>query len=198
MSVFARGVRRRLARARARRASPRVSALLTLWLVAVWVLLWGRPTWVTLGGGLLVALLVQVAFPLPHHGRVFHPRPLAIAVLAGRFVADVVAAGWHVAWVVVSGRAHREAVVRCRLRSGDPLYVSAVTAMTSLIPGTIAIEVDDRRRLLYLHCFDVDHQGGVEAVRRATLAQEARVLRALANDAELRAAGLGAAGGGGS
>lgn len=185
----------RLARSR----RPRVSALLTVWLVTVWVLLWGRPTWLTVGGGVLVAVLVQVAFPLPHHGRLFHPRPGAVAVLLGRFLADVVAAGWHVAWVVVVGRPHREAVVRCRLRSSDALYVSVVTAMTSLIPGTIALEVDDRRRVLYLHCFDVDHQGGIDAVRRATLAQEARVLRALATDAELERAGLARrpAGGGG-
>lgn len=174
----------------------RVSPVLTLWLVLVWVMVFGSLSWLTVLGGLLVALAVQVAFPLPHASPRWHWRVWPMVVLVVRFVRDMVAAGLEVAWLVLSGRHTHTGIVRVELRSGDPVHMTIVSAMTSLVPGTIVVRVARLAGVIYLHVLDVDRQGGPEGVRRAVLGQEARVLRAVAPDALLRDVGMDAPGGG--
>lgn len=168
----------------------RFSVLLTVWLVLVWLLVFGRFDLVTVLGGLLVALATQLLFPLPHHRRMWHVRPWHLTVLAARFLSDMMRAGVQVAWVAVSGAAHRDAILRCELRSRDPVYVTVLAAMTSLIPGSIVVQIDAERGYMYLHSFDIDRHGGIEELRRATRNQELRILLAFATRDELDAAGL--------
>ena len=44
----------------------RLSIAMTLWLTIIWCLIFGHFDWLTIISGVLVALAVQVAFPLPH------------------------------------------------------------------------------------------------------------------------------------
>ena len=54
----------------------------------------------------------------------------------------------------------------------------------------MVVEALRRNGVVYVHVLDLDRVGGVEAVRRNVLANEERVLKALASDEELEAAGL--------
>lgn len=168
----------------------RFSVLLTAWLVVVWLLIFGRFDLVTALGGLLVALATQLLFPLPHHRRLWHVRPWHLIVLGVKFLSDMLRAGVQVAWVAVSGTPHKDAILRCELRSTDPVYVTVLAAMTSLIPGSIVVQIDSQNGLMYLHSFDIERHGGVEQLRRATRNQELRILLAFATNDELTAAGL--------
>jgi len=168
----------------------RLSWGLTLWLTALWILVFGHLTWVTLISGILVALAVQWFFPLPHTSSTWHVRPFAVVVLLVRFVWDVIRAGLQVSWLVLSGRHVRSAVLRVNLHSADPVHLTAVSAMTSLVPGTIVFRVERLTGTIYLHVLDVDGQGGIEAVRASVLDQERRILAAIGSNDDLRAAGM--------
>lgn len=159
------------------------------WLTAVWVALWGGLTWANVLAGLVVAVLVVRALPMPtieFRGRV---RPLGIAWLVGHFAWDLVVASSQVAWLALSGRRPRSAVVRVRLLSHNDLYLTMTAQLCSLVPGTMVVEAHRTDGVLYVHVLDLP-AGGLDAARAGVLAIEERVLRALGSDAELEAAGV--------
>lgn len=174
-----------------RRGSGAVSWRLTLWLLLVWVMVFGSVDPLTLLGGIVVAIAVQWAFPLPRVQGRWTLRPRETLVLLSRFVADLVRAGVQVSWIVVSNKKVDNAILRVDLRSADPVHLTVVSAMTSLMPGSIVVRVDRLIGRIYIHILDVEGQGGTEAVRQSVLDQEERILRALSRPADLSAYGLG-------
>lgn len=172
-----------------RRRLPRARGGMLAWLTTVWVLLWGDLTLANVVLGLLVALFVTTVAPLPRTSFVGRLRPWGLVRLLVRLAADVVVASWQVAGIVLSGRRPRGAVVRVRLRSHSDVYLTVVAAVTALVPGSVVVEAHRFTSTLYVHLFDVRMQGGLWQAHRQVLEHEELVLRALASDAELRAAG---------
>lgn len=161
------------------------------WLTAVWVLLWGDVSVGNVLTGVLLGVVVTLGLrmaPISFHGRV---RPLALARLVGRFAFDLVRASFEVAAIALRpGYTPRGAVIGIELRSHSDLYLTLTAELCSLVPGSLVIEAHRLTGTLYVHVLDVAWSGGVEAARRQVLDQEERVLRALASDDELAAAGL--------
>jgi len=60
---------------------------------------------------------------------------------------------------------------------------TAVTA--SLIPGSLIVDADRDRRILYLHVIGVRSEADVEALRESVLAWERRIVRAVGSRAQL-------------
>ena len=81
-------------------------------------------------------------------------------------------------------------MIGVRLRSQSDVYLTLTAALCSLVPGSIIVEAHRLTSVLYVHSLDVEQSGGVEKARQHVLATESRVLRALASDVELAAAGL--------
>lgn len=150
-----------------------------LWLTVVWLALWGELTPLLVVGGVLVAVLVCLAFPLPPIDIASGVRPLALAVLVGRFLVDVVRASVQVSGVVLRRRTVRNAVVAVDLESASDFVMTLVAAMLSLIPGSVVVEARRSTHTLYLHVLDVPDRERAEAFRRDALDLEQRVLRAL-------------------
>lgn len=168
-----------------------VSMAMTLWLMAVWIAIFSSVSWLILLSGFLLALLVQVVFPMPNSRGIWHFRPLYATTLVLRFVWDLVKAGTQVAGLVLSNGTHQDGIVECRLRSGNPVYMTIVAAMCSMIPGTVVLKVDPASKTMYLHCLDLPGQGGAAGVRDATERQEKRVLLAFATNRAVVEAGYG-------
>ena len=162
-----------------------------IWLAIVWVLLWGEVSWGNIVAGLAIALIITVVMPLPaiaFHGRV---RPLSLLALLLRFAVDLVIASVQVSLQAFRfGHTPRGAVVGVRLRSSSDLYLTLVAELSTLVPGSLVIEAHRLTGMLYLHVLDLDSYGGVDKVRDDVHALEARVLRALASEEELEAAGV--------
>lgn len=173
-----------------RPGSQRVGLLMTLWLSFVWFAVFESYSWLNLVVAVLVAIVVQLVFPLPHRSGIWHVRLGPMFHLVFRFMWDLVRAGFHVTVLVLKGGPREDAIIRCPIRSCTPEYVTILVAMTSLIPGTIVLQTDRNREVMYLHCLDINGQGGIEGVRAATSAQEARILRAVAPNQILEEAGL--------
>lgn len=174
-----------------RRRQLRFTIVSTLWLTALWVLLWGDLSWANVLGGLALALLVTALLPMPRvdfHGRL---HPWSMLYLLYRFVVDLVVASAQVAWLAIDPRrTPRSAVIRVQLRSHSDLYLTLTAELVSLVPGSIVVEAHRVTGTLYVHTLDLDMSGGLEAARNHVLASEALVLRALASDAELEEIGL--------
>lgn len=161
-----------------------------VWLTAVWVLLWGELSIGNLLAGLLIGAVVSVALPLPAIESGGKVRPLALLHLVAQFAADVVVASVQVGAQAFRRRPPNSAVIRVRLRTASDLYLTLTAELCSLVPGSVVVEAHRLTSTLYLHVLEVGGPDGIEAARRRALAQEERVLRALASDAELAAAGL--------
>lgn len=160
-----------------------ISPWAVAWLTAVWVLLWGQLTVLTVVGGLLLALLILAAFPLPRVEVRLRLRPLGLLVLAGRFVVDLVRASVEVAWLAVRpGPPVGGVVMDLQLVSDDALLQTLTAEMVSLVPGSVVIDLDPATRLLTLHALGVRTRAEAEKVRHHVRGQEARVLRALHPD----------------
>ncbi|HEY3436136.1 MAG TPA: Na+/H+ antiporter subunit E [Actinotalea sp.] len=174
-----------------RRRNLRAHVASVLWLTAVWVLLWGDLTVANVLAGAAVAVVATVVMPMPvieFRGRI-HPRPLLY--LAYRFVTDLVVACAQVAALALDPRREPQgAVIAVQLRSHSDLYLTLTASLCSLVPGSIVVEAHRRTGRLYVHVLDVETARGVEAARQSVLDTEARVMRAIASDEELAAAGL--------
>ncbi|GAA5160035.1 Na+/H+ antiporter subunit E [Ornithinimicrobium tianjinense] len=164
-------------------AGRRVSLPGVLWLTLVWVLLWGSFSPLTIVGGLVVAVLILLAFPLPRVTIALRPRPWPLAVLVLRFLLDVVVSSFHVAWLAVRpGPPVRGVVLDIELAGDDELLQTMTAEMVALVPGTVVIDLDPGERLLTLHALGVTTPRQAQQVRWRVLGQEARVLRALHPD----------------
>lgn len=158
-----------------------------VWLTLVWVLLWGDISWLIVIGGVVVALVVLIVFPLPplaFTGRI-HPR--ALATLVGRFLWDLVRASVHVAALAMRfGHEPRNAVIAVPLASRGDLYMLLTAELVSLVPGSLLLETSYDDHILYLHILDAPTPEAVERARSDAKAQEERVVLALASEEEIR------------
>ena len=165
---------------------------MVVWITAVWVLLWGDLSLGNVVNGIIAAFGLWFVLPLPRVHRRYRIRPLAMVVLVAVFLKDVAVASWQVATLVCARRQPRSAVVRVELRSHNDLYLSAVAMLTTLVPGSVAVEALKFSGIIYAHVLDVDADNprrSLDEFRASVLAQEERLLRAVASDAELIDAG---------
>lgn len=152
---------------------------MVLWLTLVWVVLWGSWTALSVVSGVLVAVLASAVFPLPPlhvHVRV---RPVAVLVLVGRFVRDVVVASVQVAATTLRPpRDLRNAIVKVPLRTESDLVLTATALMVSLVPGSVVVEAHRPTHTLYLHVLRARGDADVERARQTAWDQEERILEA--------------------
>jgi multicomponent Na+:H+ antiporter subunit E len=134
------------------------------WLVLVWILLWGTVSAANILSGLAVALLITLLLPLPTvpiEGRV---HPLSLLRLIVTVAYYLVLSSVQVAWLAVKpGPPPLSAVLRAHLAVKSDLVLALAVNIFNLIPGSIVLEIDQARRMLYMHVIDV---GSDRAVNR--------------------------------
>ena len=159
-----------------------------VWLIALWMLLWGQFTVLAALTGLIVAVFVTRIFRLPPvelSGRVNLWYGFLFIVT---FFGALVRGSLLVAWQTLDLRHYPgTAVIAVPLRTDDDLIMAHVGVTASLIPGSLIIDVDRDRRVLYLHVIGVSSEQDVENQRRAVQGWEARIVRAVGSRAQLEA-----------
>ncbi len=159
-----------------------------VWLIALWMLLWGQFTWLAFFTGLVAALVVTRVFRLPPvelSGRVNLWWGLVFVV---EFLVAVVHGSLLVAWQVLDFRRQPGgAIIAVHLRTDDDLIMTHVGVTASLIPGSLIVETDRDRRILYLHVIGVRSDADVEKQRASVHHWEARIVRAVGSRAQLQA-----------
>ncbi|MDR3662567.1 MAG: Na+/H+ antiporter subunit E [Mycobacterium sp.] len=137
------------------------------WLMVVWILLWGDVSAANVVGGLAVALLITVLLPLPPvpvEGRL---HPLSLVRLVVQVAYYLVLSSVQVAWLAIKpGPPPLTAVVRARLALKSDLVLALAVNVINLIPGSIVLEIDQVRRLIYVHVLDVGSDRAVQQCYR--------------------------------
>lgn len=151
-----------------------------VWLVALWMLLWGQFTVLAAVTGIVIALFVTRIFRLPPvelSGRV---NLWWGAVFFLEFLLSLVKGSLLVAWQVVDPRRQPgAAIIAVPLRTDDDLIMTHVAVTASLIPGSLIIDIDRDRRILYVHAIGVRNQQQLEDQRRSIQHWEERIVRAV-------------------
>lgn len=175
----------RMTRTGARRRIWRQMPLL-ITLVVLWMLLWGEISWMSGISGFIIAVTVTRVFYLP-------PVQLSGRFNIGWGIVLVLKFAWDVllASVVVARQAFRpgklppSAILEVSLRSRSDLVMSLTAIIIALVPGTLVLEIDREGARLFLHVLAVGDVEGAEKARRAGLAVETAVIRALGSRADL-------------
>ncbi|MGY1634507.1 Na+/H+ antiporter subunit E [Geodermatophilus sp. SYSU D01186] len=159
---------------------------LVAWLVLVWILLWGTWSWANVVSGLVVALAVLVLLPLPHVVGGVRVRLVPMLVFLGHFATDLVVSAAQVAWVALRpGGAGQSAIVRVRLRADSDLLLTMVAEATSLVPGSLVLDLDREERLITVHLLHVRDHEAVAREKEDVLRTETRLVRAFGSAADL-------------
>jgi multicomponent Na+:H+ antiporter subunit E len=150
-----------------------------VWLVLVWILLWGTWSWANLIAGVAVATGVMLLLPLPAVVGGSRLRPLPLVRFVGHFLADLVVSGAQVAWRALGPSGVTQgAIVRVQLRTDSDLLLTVLAETISLVPGSLVLDVDREHRLMAVHLLHVDDLADVEGQKADVLATEDRIVRA--------------------
>jgi len=175
------------AQRRGKRASFWRQLPLLLLLIVVWVLLWDTISWLSIIGGIVLAVLVVRVFHLPAvelGGRVNVPRLVWFLV---RQAAQMFGASLQVAWQAFDWRSTpRNAIIAVPLHTTSDLILTWTGQAVSLIPGSIIVEADREEGRLYLHTLNTATPEALERVRRGVLDTEEAIVLALGSPEEVR------------
>jgi multicomponent Na+:H+ antiporter subunit E len=147
-----------------------------VWLTLVWILLWGTVSAANILSGLAVALIITLLLPLPPvpiEGRV---HPISLLRLAGLVGWYLVLSSLQLARLAVKpGPPPLSAVLRAHMAIKSDLVLALAVNIINLTPGTIVLEIDQVRRMIYVHVIDVGSDRAVNRFYRQ-IAQIERLL----------------------
>lgn len=154
--------------------------VLLVWLVLVWVGLWGSVTPANVLGGLAVAVLLLLSLPLTDVPDQSDIQLVALLRFVGHFGVDLVRASLQVALLVLRPRPLRPAIVAVPVRGASDRLLTLLANAISLTPGTLTLEVDRPRSMLYVHVIDVGPRAdGVDRARADILRVEHLAVQAV-------------------
>ncbi|TDW29573.1 Na+/H+ antiporter subunit E [Cryobacterium psychrophilum] len=155
-------------------------------LVVLWMLLWGSFSWLNFVTGTGVAVLVSVSFylvPVQLSNRV---NPWFVLTYLVRLIIDIVRASVQVAGLALSPRlVTSNAILAVHLRTRSDLILTWTAVSTSIVPGSIVVDIDREHSTLYLHVLNVHSAAGIERFRRTVLETERRIIRAVGSRQDL-------------
>ncbi|GAA1796888.1 Na+/H+ antiporter subunit E [Agromyces neolithicus] len=149
-------------------------------LLVLWLLLWDHIDVLTVVTGVLLAVGVTRALYLPPvllSGR-FNPwRGLLLGL---RMMYDVTVASLQVAafslwpwWKPVNS------IIAVQLHTRSDLVTTLTAEATSVVPGTVVVDIDRERGLLYLHALGTRTQSDIDRTYRHVLGTEERIVLAI-------------------
>jgi multicomponent Na+:H+ antiporter subunit E len=157
------------------------------WLTLVWVLLWGTFSAANILSGLAIALLITWLLPLPAvpvEGRVHPPSLLRLLLTVAYYL---VLSSVQVAVLAVRpGPPPMSAVLRAHLSVKSDLVLALAVNIFNLIPGSIVLEIDQTRRMLYMHVLDIGSDRAVDQFNRQVAVVERLLVRSFERDEDWR------------
>lgn len=162
-------------------------AWILCWLILVWVLLWGNISAANILSGLVIALVITVWLPLPAvpvEGRL-HILPLLRLVVTVTYYL-LVSSAQVAALALKPGPPPLTAVLRAHLAVKSDLVLALAVNIINLTPGTVVLEIDQARRMIYVHVLDVGSDRTVQRFYRQISGLEKLLIAAFERDADWR------------
>lgn len=129
-----------------------------VWLVAVWVALWGDVSVANILSGLALAVMLLIVFPIrgeKRRGMFF--RPVATARLAWYFVRQLVSSNLALTRSVTSRSDRlRTGVIAVPLVCDSDGLITVLHHLIALTPGTTVIEVERDPAQIFVHILELD------------------------------------------
>ena len=160
-------------------------------LAVAWVMLWDEITLANFLGGLAVAALLLIVFPLPPvpANRRLVVRPLALCRLAAAVLSELLVSNVYMTHEIVTpDRRLVSGVVRCPMRTDSPKVLSTVANILALAPGTMAVDATNGPPVLFVHFLG---HGDVEELRRLVSRLERLVVEAIGSVEDRQAVAAG-------
>lgn len=176
------GVRRR------RRQSLVEQFLYVLVLNVVWILLWDSFSGMIVISGIVLSFTVVRLFYLPPiqlGGRinVYYGTLFVVWFMFNVFVASI-----HVSWLTVRWRpVDAGSVAAVDLSTRSDLLITLVTMVNGLIPGSLVIEIDRARAVVFIHALNCADEVEVEKVRAKTHRIETLLIYAIGSPHDIEA-----------
>lgn len=159
-------------------------------LTAVWVLLWGRITAANIIGGITVAVVIMVLLPMPRVPVQGKAHPWPVLQLLGLFTWYLVASSIQLMWLAIKpGPLPQTGVLRVPVTIKSDLVLVLASSIVTLIPGSIVLEIDQVRRILYCHVIDVGSPRSVERFYHQVAQVQRLLVAAFERDSEWLPAG---------
>jgi len=158
---------------------------LLIGLVALWLCLWDPVDTLTGLPVVILAIAVTRVLYLPPvllSGR-FNPwRGLLLGL---RMMFDVVVASLQVAFLAVNPRwKPMNSIIAVQLLTRSDLVTTLTAEAISVVPGTVVVDIDRERGLLYLHALGTRTEADIERTRRGVLGTEERIVLAIGTHAQ--------------
>jgi len=161
-------------------------AVIAVWLLIMWILLWGDLNLANVATGALLAIGLVVVFPPEAtNDDPIVVRPLAAASFLVWFVWALIVTNVAVAKEVLLPSARSEinpGVVACYLRTGSGRLATLVANAITLTPGTLTIDARGRPAVLYVHVLAFE---SIEATRAEVEDLERRIVLAFGTAADV-------------
>ena len=166
--------------ARRERLAAAVNQLpLFLGLVLLWALLWGKFSWLNLLTGVIFAAVVSIVFYLPAVQLSGRLNLWRTGWLFGKLLFDIVRASIDVSWLALGPRyTPSNAIVAVHLRTRSDLILTWTAVATSIVPGSIVVDIERVDSTLYLHVINMPDVAATEKFRSRVLATERRIVLA--------------------
>ncbi|WP_426571410.1 Na+/H+ antiporter subunit E [Aquihabitans sp. McL0605] len=161
-------------------------AVIGVWLVVMWLLLWGDLNLANLLGGIAVSAFLVVVFPPDDtNDDPIVIRPVKAVSFLLWFAWALIVTNVAVAKEVLLPSSRSDinpAVVACSLRTGSGRLATLVANAITLTPGTLTIDARNRPAVLYVHVLAFE---SIEATRAEVADLERRVVAAFGTAAEV-------------
>lgn len=149
-------------------------------LVLLWMLLWGNFSWLNVITGSIFAAVVSTVFYLPAVQLSGRLNIWRLAIYFGRLLFDIIRASIEVAGLALAPRyTASNAIEAIHLRTRSDLILTWVAVSTSIVPGSIVVDIDRVHSTLYLHVLNVRNVEELERFRKSVLDTERRVVLAI-------------------
>jgi multicomponent Na+:H+ antiporter subunit E len=161
------------------------SPVAVLWLLGVWLLLWGSVSPLAIVSGLLIAVGLMWGTPQPPVQIGLRFRPVWVLRLLVLVTLDLFFSSCRVAWQVMTPRLPPTAIydVPVRVRSG--LLITMVAIAVSAVPGSTVVDTRPEDGVIEIHVFDASAPDAEEALRRDVRKLERWIAAAFGSKAEL-------------
>jgi multicomponent Na+:H+ antiporter subunit E len=170
------------------RAEPEFSPWRSVWrqlplliaLIALWVLLWDHVDALTIVTGVVLAIAVTRLLYLPPVLLSGRFNPWRALLLGLRMMFDVAVASLQVAFLALDPRSKpMNAIIAVQLLTRSDLVTTLTSEAISVVPGTVVVDIDRERGLLYLHALGTRTEADLERTHRSVLGTEERIVLAI-------------------
>lgn len=149
-------------------------------LVALWLFLWDHIDVLTIVTGIVLAIAVTRVLYLPPVLLSGRFNPWRALLLGLRMMFDVVVASMQVALLAVNPRWRpMNSIIAVQLLTRSDFVTTLTAEAITVVPGTVVVDIDRERGLLYLHAIGTRTEADLERTHRGVLGTEERIVLAI-------------------